>query len=812
MLSRIIALFHRYADHHLSRTAEATMIPAPDGSAAGWLDRIELRDGQLRLQGRACEGPVVLSLAGHEVRTDLPRGGGAFELSVPAGPGRARLRLGQAAELTLRRPRPGWQRAWLLGRFFLTMALLLPALAGWGLTRDPRYRKQVKHRLGLARVAAGLPLAPGPLHATPAPDRPDGDITIVLPVYNARDVLGECLERVARHTDLAWRLVAVEDGSDDPQVRELLRDWAARMNEQAPGRVRLIEHGENLGFVAAANAGLAAALEQGDGPVVILNSDALVPEGWASRLVAPLREDPALASVTPMSNDAEIFSVPVICAARALREGQGDAIDAQARRLSPHLSRAIAPTGVGYCMAMSRRFLHEVGLFDPDFGRGYGEEVDWCQKARARGGRHLGLASLFVEHRGGASFGASDKHEMILANNRIISRRYPAYDGEVQKFLREDPLLSARLALGLAWAGSLGQAVPVYLAHSLGGGADHWLSARIAADPGPAVVLRVGGEAPWQLELHVDGAMIAGHGDDLEMILALLEPLRRRRVVYSCGVGAADPLGLPELLLRLASGADDRLEVLVHDYLPISPSYTLLDPDGGFRGPVLADGSARAARHRTRGPDGRVTELADWQAAWGRMLHKADEVRVFSRASRDLMLAVWPELADRLRLAPHRLLQQVPPVPAPPPDAPPVLGVLGNLAPHKGAALTCELARRLQRSGRAGLVLLGEIHPDYALPRGAIAHGPYRVREIPDLVARYGITHWLIPSVWPETFSFATHEALATGLPVLAFDIGAQGDAVAAAANGHAVAYDPDADLPARIEAALARLIDGAAS
>jgi hypothetical protein len=35
-----------------------------------------------------------------------------------------------------------------------------------------------------------------------------------------------------------------------------------------------------------------------------------------------------------------------------------------------------------------------------------------------------------------------------------------------------------------------------------------------------------------------------------------------------------------------------------------------------------------------------------------------------------------------------------------------------------------------------------------------------------------------VPAVWPETYSFSTREALATGLPVIAFDIGAQGEAV----------------------------------
>jgi glycosyltransferase involved in cell wall biosynthesis len=66
--------------------------------------------------------------------------------------------------------------------------------------------------------------------------------------------------------------------------------------------------------------------------------------------------------------------------------------------------------------------------------------------------------------------------------------------------------------------------------------------------------------------------------------------------------------------------------------------------------------------------------------------------------------------------------------------------------------------------------------------------------DIAELTRRYGICAWIVPAVWPETYSFATREALATGLPVIAFDIGAQGEAVRARPMAP-VPYDPDADL-----------------
>jgi len=65
--------------------------------------------------------------------------------------------------------------------------------------------------------------------------------------------------------------------------------------------------------------------------------------------------------------------------------------------------------------------------------------------------------------------------------------------------------------------------------------------------------------------------------------------------------------------------------------------------------------------------------------------------------------------------------------------------------------------------------------------------GGYALADLPHLVARHGIGAWLVPSLWPETFSYVTQETLATGLPVVGFDLGGQGEALCGAENGHVV-------------------------
>jgi O-antigen biosynthesis protein len=867
MLKRLSALFRRYAATHLEIEGAGFPLSDETGRRIGNLDRTRLRGAWLEVTGWAeadrvslCAGSARASVRPGLVRADVARDRGiapevGFELSIlrtQTGSTQGAVLLVQAGTapedpLAFVIPMPASPGArFVLGlRFLAALARCLPAAVGWKVTRDPRHRARIKRLLGLVTTPEAGPiearlLQPAPPdQALPVPDRP---VTLILPVYNAFDLLAEALERVVSHTDLPWQMILIEDASPDPRVRPFLRDWAAGQEATHPGRITLIENAANLGFIGSVNAGLAEAVRRG-GHAVLLNSDAFVPEGWLGRLMAPILTDPGVASVTPMSNDATIFSTPAIDRQTALEPGQADRIDAAARRLDPLRALAEVPTGMGFCMALNSAFLQRIPALDPVFGRGYGEEVDWCQKARALGGRHLGMGALYVEHRGGTSFGSAEKLRLVATNNDLIARRYPGYDAEVQDFLQADPLRAPRLALALAWAGAWaeggpqdalqdgpqdeedsGRAVPLYIAHTLGGGAEKYLEARIAADLAedgrPAVVLRLGGQWRWQVELTGPWGRIAGASDDPELILRLLAPIRRRHVVYSCAVGHDDPLALPGLLLDLAGkgrtaggagGADvtkGRLEILFHDYFPLSPAYTLLDADGVYRGPltpesmaVRPEGSQSLLRPRTP-----PVTLGQWRAAWTPALMAADSLVVFSEDSRRQVLASCPEAEARLVLRPHRLLQDVPRVTlAPPAPGRParVIGVLGNIGAQKGAGVLVDLARQLAGRQDIGLVLLGNIDPDFTLPAHVRVHGDYAIAEIPALVARYGVTDWLIPSIWPETFSYTTHEALATGLPVMVFDLGAQGDAARGAPNGVVLPFDPAKGLAEAVIAAV---------
>ncbi|NUB23204.1 glycosyltransferase, partial [Azospirillum formosense] len=272
---------------------------------------------------------------------------------------------------------------------------------------------------------------------------PMGDV--VVPVYRGREETLACLRSVFAAEDRTPReIIVIDDASPDA---DLVRDLAALAAE---GRITLLRNARNLGFPATVNRGLAL---HPDRDAVLLNADTLVAGPWLERLRAAAWSAPDIGTVTPLSNDATILSYPSGTdrpPPPSLSETA--AFDRLARAVNAGL-RVDLPTAVGFCAYIRRDCLEETGPFEERlFGRGYGEENDFCLRARRLGWRHLGAADVFVAHVGGRSFG---RQKAILAarNSRLLERLHPGYDALVQDFIAADPLMAARRRLDLArWA------------------------------------------------------------------------------------------------------------------------------------------------------------------------------------------------------------------------------------------------------------------------------------------------------------------------------------------------------------------------
>lgn len=614
------------------------------------------------------------------------------------------------------------------------------------------------------------PSAPPPALQGPsgAPQAAAGPrpVDVIVPVYRGLADTRRCIESVLAHPQQTpWQLVVINDCSPEPEVTAWLRDKAA----QEP-RITLLENTENLGFVATVNRGMALNPTR---DVLLLNSDTEVANQWLDRLARAAHQHGRVGTVTPFSNNATLCSYPRFCEANELPPGYDTA------RLDALFARTRAgqvvdvPTGVGFCMYIRRDCLDEVGLFDVEhFGKGYGEENDFCQRALRSGWRNLHALDTFVLHTGGVSFGDS-KNARERAAMETLRRLHPDYERSVHDFLAQDPARSARLAVDLARVAE--SALPVVLAvmHNRAGGtvrhaqelAQH-LTPRavffmLRPQTGDRVLLeRVGPHEAFALSFKLP------HEHD-----ALLHALRHIGVRH---IHYHHLLGHQAIITELAQQLGVSFDFTAHDYYSFCPQISLTDHTDAYCGEQGLE-QCRQCLRRAPAPGGGTIEV--WRDYHRRFLQHARHILVPSRDAARRMARHFP--GTDVRLAPHTDLVAAPPAPQPhrlEPHAPLKVVVIGALSAIKGADVLEDVATQAARRGVAvEFHLIGYGYRALRTqPRARLTvHGAYEDADLPDIL------QWLqpdlawFPAQWPETYSYTLSACLQAGLPVVAPDLGA---------------------------------------
>ena len=267
-------------------------------------------------------------------------------------------------------------------------------------------------------------------------------IDVIIPVYKGLAQTRRCIDSVLRSVQVTpFEIVAVDDASPDADITRYLDELASRR------RITLVRNDSNLGFVQSVNRGMA---RHADRDVVLLNSDTEVANDWLDRLLRDAYAYPDIGTVTPFSNNATICSYPFEGWTAGVPGTLGlAALD----RLfaSTNAGRTVdLPTAVGFCMCIRRACLDQVGLFDAQrFGRGYGEENDFCMRAAGGGWRNVLAGDVFVYHEGAVSF-SGERLALTESAGKTLAELYPDYLRKVREYVRHDPAGTLRAAVDSA--------------------------------------------------------------------------------------------------------------------------------------------------------------------------------------------------------------------------------------------------------------------------------------------------------------------------------------------------------------------------
>ena len=393
---------------------------------------------------------------------------------------------------------------------------------------------------------------------------------VIIPVYRGRETTLDCLKSVLGTVGPEARVVVIDDATDDAQLAADLDALAAA------GRISLLRNPENLGFVASVNRALTV---NPDHDVVLLNSDTQVFGDWLARLKATAYSAARIATVTPLSNAGSIASYPHVKGA-TVAPGYAEGMHQLA--LATHAGTSCEiPVGVGFCLFIRRDCLKAIGQLDAQvFGKGYGEEVDFCLRARRRGWSHRLAADAYVYHAEGTSFG-SRRAALLERSQRLLSMRYPGFHKYIASFLAQDPLHRVRRQLDVHRLSAFQGRFVLIVTLAMSGGVARFVEERgralRARGLHPLLLRPVAGAGAGRerCELTTDALDVPNLQFEIPKDLGALAQLLQ--AVRLDAIELQHFLHLDPRVIELVRQLPAPYDVFVHDYAWLCPRVTLID-------------------------------------------------------------------------------------------------------------------------------------------------------------------------------------------------------------------------------------------
>lgn len=582
-------------------------------------------------------------------------------------------------------------------------------------------------------------------------------VDIIVPVYKGFDETVECIVSVYKSIPDWAQLIVVNDCSPDQELSLWLQDNAKKYN------FHLYVNEENLGFVKTVNFGMQLNPKN---DVLLLNSDVEVPHSdWLERIRNAAYSKDKLASITPFSNNATICSFPHFCEDNELFSGLNTTeLDNGFSKLELHDNLVQVPTGVGFCMYINRKCLNIVGYFDAEtFGKGYGEENDWCQRAEKMGWLNYHQLNVFAYHKGGVSFEEEGDPRKENALN-LLADLHPEYERDVHLFIQKDP---AEIARNKALWGFLRESKKqkiLFISHNLGGGVkqhteelyskyreDAEFVQIVPGTNGESVILSffsAGSELKYKYEFILPS--------DYEDLIKLLKFINLDRIHFH------HTMGLPINIFALKDDLLLDYDLTVHDYYLINGNPTLTDESDKFIGDIDLESLDEASSKKCLIPcSGDV-----WRRNNQKLIGEASRVifpsmdtfnrfnTVFEMSKNQAIVAYHPDSYDCTEFtltkgSGNKIL------------------ILGALGKEKGADVLEAVAKSVNN---VEFHLLGYA---YRVLNSVITHGPYELENLNNLIKEINPSHIWFPAQWPETYSYTLSTALCFDAPIIYPNLGA---------------------------------------
>ncbi len=244
-------------------------------------------------------------------------------------------------------------------------------------------------------------------------------VAIIILNYNGKIDTLECLESIFRISYSNFRVILVDNNSEDGSVEAVRKKFGRR--------VGIVQNKQNLGYAEGNNVGIRKALDGGADYILVLNNDIVVNPNFLDILLKNVQSHPDFAVFSP-----QIRKLPE---KNKIWYGGGrfvwpvGSIQMFNRNHLMNRAKLKKPTQVsfvtGAAMLVKATVFKKVGFFDKKFYL-YWEETDWEARAQKAGYKFLYVPDSVIWHKVGATSGGVKNPKMqyyFWRNNLLFARK-----------------------------------------------------------------------------------------------------------------------------------------------------------------------------------------------------------------------------------------------------------------------------------------------------------------------------------------------------------------------------------------------------
>lgn len=610
-------------------------------------------------------------------------------------------------------------------------------------------------------------------------------VSIIVPIYNAYEDTKRCVESVLKNSTKDYELILINDCSTDIRIEKLLESY-----KNYP-MIKVINNSSNKGFVGTVNVGL----KNSEHDVILLNSDTIVTNRWLEKLTIAAYSNEWIGTVTPFSNNAGAFSVPDIGIENKIPKDLNlKSVANIVEKVSNHKYMSV-PTGNGFCMYVKREVIDTVGLLDEEtFGRGYGEENDFCMRAIKKGWINIIDESTYILHNKGSSF-SSEREKLIAEHRKLLDEKHPTYTGEVRKFVNSDNLKvmqdKIRLGLNNYPIKKYDKKRILFVIHSNSGG---------TPKTNEDLMKQVEKYADCYLLFSHTNIMILYHFINAKLIKIHEWSFDSRwwaekfydekyeeiyfNILFNLQI---DLVHIRHLLHHtfdlpvVAKKMNIPVVMSFHDFYMVCPSFTLLDENYKY-----CEGLCNDNQINCKVPSDGITQepimknfVEKWRTEVSKIFKYVDCFITTSEIVKQVFVNIYPNSFDNnfVVIEHGRNFEKVSEklFEVPSKNKPIKILFTGNILRHKGSKIVKEI-HDLDLDNNIEFHFLGST--DELLEDFGIHHGKYERENLVTHISEIKPSFIGIFSIWPETFCHTLTEAWSCGIPVLATNIGVIEDRV----------------------------------